>query len=94
MEKYAAERDPLRASSEKLRVELEHEPGEGKLPKAERELLAYLVLHPGSHNLGDVEAQVRNASQAARSLARKRIGDADAGTGVAMPRVPFARRTS
>ena len=33
-----AERDPLRAPSERLRVELEHEPDERKLPKAEREL--------------------------------------------------------
>ncbi len=43
----------------------------GKIPKAERELLAYLALHPGTHNLGELEPLVRNASQAARSLARK-----------------------
>jgi len=72
-EQYHAERDPLRASSERLRVELEHEPDDRKLPKAERELIAFLMLHPGSHNLKDVEQQVRNASVAARSLARKRI---------------------
>jgi primosomal protein N' (replication factor Y) len=72
-EHFHAERDPLRAPAERLRVELEHEPGEVKLPKAERELIAFLVLHPGSHNLRDLEAQVRNASTAARALARKGI---------------------
>ncbi len=72
-EHQQAERDPLRASSERLRVELEHEPGERKLPKAERELVAFLMLHPGSHNLKDVEQQVRGGGVAARSLARKRI---------------------
>jgi primosomal protein N' (replication factor Y) len=72
-EQFHAERDPLRASSERLRVELEHEPDDRKLPKAERELIAFLMLHPGSHNLRDVEQQVRNASVAARSLARKKI---------------------
>ncbi len=72
-EQVHAERDPLRAPSERLRVELKHEPGERKLPKAERELIAFLLLHPGSHNLKEVESQVRNAGGAARSLARKRI---------------------
>ena len=66
-----SERDPLRAPSEKLRVEKDQPPEGVKLPKAERELLAYLELHPGSHNLKEVEAVVKNASQAARSLARK-----------------------
>src|SRR5579864_3019426 len=72
-EQSHTERDPLRAPSERLRVELEHEPIERKLPKAERELIAFLMLHPGSHNLKDVEQQVRNSSLAARSLARKKI---------------------
>ena len=70
-EEIQAERDPLRAPASKLRVEAAR-PAEGvKLPKAERELLAYLELHPGSHNLREVESVVKNASQAARSLARK-----------------------
>jgi primosomal protein N' (replication factor Y) (superfamily II helicase) len=69
-------RDPLRAASENLRVALkEDEPKEDepqvKLPKAERELLAFLQLHPGTHNLAEVEKQVRNAGAAARALARK-----------------------
>ena len=68
-----AERDPFRAPSAKLRVELTPgaAPPEGKLKKAERELLAYLALHPGSHNLKEVEDSVRNAGEAARSLARR-----------------------
>ncbi len=65
------ERDPLRAPSERLRVELAGQPEGVKLPKAERELLAYLGLHPGSHNLKQVEQSVKNSSAAARSLARK-----------------------
>jgi primosomal protein N' (replication factor Y) len=65
------ERDPLRAPSDRLRVELEHEPDDLKRPKAERELIAFLTLHPGSHNLKELEAQVHHASAAARMLARK-----------------------
>jgi primosomal protein N' (replication factor Y) len=68
-----AERDPLRSPSDRLRVELEHEPVDVKLPKAERELIAFLTLHPGSHNLKDLETQVRHAGGAARSLGRRRI---------------------
>src|SRR6266480_3018817 len=37
------------------------------------ELTAFLMLHPGSHNLKDVESQVKNSSGAARSLARKGV---------------------
>ena len=64
---------PLRAPSAKLRIAPSDAVPQGKLPKAERELLAYLALHPGSHNLSEVEAQVHNASTAARSLARKQL---------------------
>ncbi len=71
VEQTQRERDPLRAPSERLRITVADKQPEGKLPKAERELLAYLALHPGSHNLGEVEEQVHNASTAARSLARK-----------------------
>jgi primosomal protein N' (replication factor Y) len=70
-EQVQTERDPLRAPSERLRVELKGERGETKLNKPERELLAFLELHPGSHNLKDLEDSVKNASPAARSLARK-----------------------
>jgi primosomal protein N' (replication factor Y) (superfamily II helicase) len=72
-ERQQTERDPLRAPPERLRVELEHEPGERKLPKRERELIAFLVLHPGSHNLKELESQVASASASARSLGRQGI---------------------
>jgi len=71
VEEVSHDRDPLRAPSAKLRITLTGPEPQGKIPKAERELLAYLALHPGSHNVGDLEALVHNAGQAARSLARK-----------------------
>ncbi|MBK9166695.1 MAG: primosomal protein N' [Bryobacterales bacterium] len=71
-EQVVEERDPLRAASEKLRVSLAGE-ASGKLNRAERELVAFLELHPGSHNLKEIEDLVRGASGAARSLARKKI---------------------
>jgi primosomal protein N' (replication factor Y) len=72
-EQVQTERDPLRAPAERLRVELIYEKAETetKLNKPERELRAFLELHPGSHNLKDLEDTVRNGSIAARSLARK-----------------------
>ena len=75
-EDVQTERDPLRAPAERLRVELVENPdGPGgpshKLNKPERELRAFLELHPGSHNLKELEDAVKNASPAARSLARK-----------------------
>ena len=82
VEQVAHERDPLRAPAARLRVALNGNGGDGacpKLPKAERELLAYLALHPGSHNLGEIEPIVRSASVAARALARKKLRDARAG---------------
>ena len=70
-EQVETDRDPLRAPSERLRVELAGTTPDAKLNKPERELRAFLELHPGSHNLKDLEGTVRNASPAARSLARK-----------------------
>ena len=70
------ERDPLRAPALRLRIELTVNSAadpKAKAPKAERELLAFLSLHPGSHNLGELEDLVRNASVAARALARKKL---------------------
>jgi primosomal protein N' (replication factor Y) len=76
-EQVETERDPLRAPSERLRVEpIDRPPGgapAAKLGKPERELLAFLDLHPGSHNLKDLESMVRDASPAARALARKKL---------------------
>jgi primosomal protein N' (replication factor Y) len=70
-EEVEAQRDPLRAPAAKLRVELVQAPPEAKYKKAERELLAYLELHPGSHNLKEVEDAVAKAGEAARALARR-----------------------
>jgi primosomal protein N' (replication factor Y) len=83
-EQVQTERDPLRAPADRLRVELAAPPSKSrdregadvpasdpKLNKSERELRAFLELHPGSHQLKDLEATVKNASIAARSLARK-----------------------
>jgi primosomal protein N' (replication factor Y) (superfamily II helicase) len=44
-----------------------------KLNKPERELKAFLELHPGSHNLKDLECMLAHSSAAARSLARKGV---------------------
>ncbi len=73
VEEVEADRDPFRASAARLRVELGQPPAAGKFNKAQRELLAYLELHPGSHNLLEVESQVKDAGAAARALARKNI---------------------
>jgi primosomal protein N' (replication factor Y) len=72
-EQVQVERDPLRAPSERLRVELSSggQAPEPKLNKPERELRAFLELHPGSHNLKELEDMVKHSSAAARSLARK-----------------------
>jgi primosomal protein N' (replication factor Y) len=67
------DRDPLRAPSTKLRVEFTSRVEGVKLRKAERELMAYLELHPGAHNLAEVDGIVPNASTAARSLARREL---------------------
>ena len=74
VEQVETGRDPLRAPAARLRIEAAAETAPSpRLPRAERELLAFLALHPGSHNLKDVEALVRNASPAARSLARRHL---------------------
>jgi primosomal protein N' (replication factor Y) (superfamily II helicase) len=65
------DRDPLRAPSERLRVERKDGAADARLNKPERELRAFLELHPGSHNLKELEEMVKGASAAARSLARK-----------------------
>ena len=71
-EDVAAERDPLRASAARLRVEFVTRAME-KIPKQERELLAYLELHPGQHNLAELEDTLPKASTAARALARRQL---------------------
>lgn len=74
-EEVQTERDPLRAPAEKLRVALAARPREAKMTKPERELHAFLELHPGSHNLKDLEGTVKGSSLSARSLARKGVVD-------------------
>jgi len=70
VEDIEADRDPFRASAARLRVEFVAR-SNGKLPKQERELLSYLELHPGSHNVQQLEEMVKGASPAARALARR-----------------------
>jgi len=74
IENLEAPRDPLRASATRLRASwLAESPDDIKLTKRERELHAFLELHPGTHNLAELEASVTGASQAARSLARRKL---------------------
>jgi primosomal protein N' (replication factor Y) (superfamily II helicase) len=74
VENLEAQRDPLRASATRLRASwLAVSPDDIKLTKRERELHAFLELHPGTHNLAELEASVTGASQAARSLARRKL---------------------
>jgi primosomal protein N' (replication factor Y) len=89
-EDVAAERDPLRASAARLRVEFV-ERGTEKLPKQERELLAYLELHPGQHNVATLEETLSKASVAARALARRnlaRLALEPVSSSAAAPRAP------
>ncbi|HEV2200314.1 MAG TPA: primosomal protein N' [Bryobacteraceae bacterium] len=70
-EDVAAERDPLRASAGRLKVEFLSRAE--KLPKPQRELLSYLELHPGAHNVAEIEKLVPKASVSARALARHNL---------------------
>ena len=64
----------MRASAERLEAEFLRRADVGvKLKKAERELLAFLELHPGPHNLGELGAKVKRASEAARALAKREL---------------------
>ena len=74
MEDLQAGRDPLRASAERLRATFAQSALDGiKLNKQERELHAYLELHPGSHNVAQLGEVIPGASPAARSLARRKL---------------------
>ena len=71
VEEDVSAKDPMRAPAEQLRVRFARR-GDGlKLPKVERELLAYLELHPGEHGLAALEEPVKDASRGARALARR-----------------------
>jgi len=85
VEDLEADRDPLRASARRLRASWLAPALDGvKLTKRERELHAFLELHPGTHNLAELDSSVTGASQAARSLARRKLIalDPEAPTGV------------
>ena len=91
IEDLEAQRDPLRASAARLRASwLARAPEEMKLTKRERELHAFLELHPGTHNLHQLEETVKGASQAARSLARRKLItlESEAPTGVFTSEAP------
>ena len=91
VEDAQVDRDPLRAAANRLRVEFAMRPAEGKLTRAERELLAFLELHPGAHNLEKLEPVVKGASSAARALARRglvTVQPEPVGTQLTTPRPP------
>jgi primosomal protein N' (replication factor Y) len=74
IEERSEDRDPLRASATRLEAEFLRRPDPDiKLKKSERELLAFLELHPGKHNLADVAEIVKKASESARALARRNL---------------------
>ena len=74
VEESQQERDPLRAPAERLEAEFSRRPlPEIKLKKHERELLAFLELHPGTHNLAELDETISRASEAARALARREL---------------------
>ncbi len=71
VEERQEERDPLRVRAARLQAEFVQRPDSAiKFKKSERELLAFLELHPGPHKLAELGDKVKNASQAARALAR------------------------
>ena len=73
-EEREEDRDPLRASAERLQAAFLTRPLAGiKLKKSERELLAFLELHPGAHNVAELGELIKKASEAARALARKEL---------------------
>ena len=72
-EQSIAGRDPLRAPAIRMRAEFNGRHEQLKLTRVQRELIAYLELHPGSHNLVDLSVAVKGASGAARALARRNL---------------------
>ena len=72
-EQEIVSRDPMRAAAGRLRVAFKGRAEGVKLKKAERELMAFLELHPGTHNLEGLEKQVKGAGAAARALGRREL---------------------
>ena len=77
-EQELVSRDPARAASASLLAAFKTRPEGAKLKKAERELIAFLELHPGSHNLAELEKQVKGAGAAARALGRQALIELEA----------------
>jgi len=75
VEEDVSAKDPMRAPAEQLRVAFARRADGLKLPKNERELLAHLELHPGEHPLAPLEESVKEASRAARALARRGLAN-------------------
>ena len=71
VEEDVSAKDPMRAPAEQLRIRFAKRAEALKLPKVERELLAYLELHPGEHGLAALESTVKDASRGGRALARR-----------------------
>ena len=72
VEDRQTDRDPLRARANRLEAQFLARPsGDARLKKTERELLAFLELHPGGHNVADLGEKLKQASESARSLARR-----------------------
>ncbi|MBC8167530.1 MAG: DEAD/DEAH box helicase family protein, partial [Bryobacteraceae bacterium] len=89
VEDMVSSRDPFRAASERLRITASQTRPEGtKLKKSERELLSFLELHPGAHNLKDLDGTVKGASESARALARRGFVALEVEAS-AMPSYPF-----
>ena len=83
VEDLQADRDPLRASADRLLASfLKSAAADVKLAKVERELHAYLELHPGTHKLNELGKILKDASPAARALARKDLITLEAETPV------------
>ncbi len=71
VERVQQMRDPLRARDGVLLVERQGRNGlPEKLSRAERRLLDYLDLHPGSHDVRALEAEVKGSVAAAKRLAQ------------------------
>jgi primosomal protein N' (replication factor Y) len=78
-EEKQEERDPLRASASRLTIEFRSRGLPAlRLNKSERELLAFLELHPGLHNVASLTGKLKNSGTAARSLARKELVNLEA----------------
>ncbi len=69
LEQAAESRDPGRSPADRLEIEFRRR-DESKRPKKERELLAFLELHPGWHALAGLEERFAGWATAGRALAK------------------------